>query len=672
VPRPLRFRPGPLRRAVLFAAVFVAARVVYAAVFAGASGGGIRLLELPLLALPAPFTGVRLLGPVTADGVRAVALSAAPFAATILGFGALNALVDVRPWFAAAARRGPLRSLARALMIAWQTTPALAAALHRAARAARLRGERPGPGVLVPVLSDSVERAVTLAASLELRGFAAERRLEPACATPAVATDATLERPGWALRIPALRLAPGTLTVLTGPTGSGKSTVLDALSGLFQHADGGMQRGRLEVGGLPRGAVPPRETAGFVGVVSQRVRQSFVGETVAEELGFALALRGVAPVLVAARAREVAQRLRIAHLLERPTSALSAGEAELVAIGAALAEHPSLLLVDEPLAELDAAARDRTVAALAELAHDGGVCVVVAEHRVSRFAGVADRWLELAEGELREAPVPLPSARKPMGSSASGPVSSASGPVSSASGMVSSSKCSRGVVARVRALDVRVDGRLVVDAASLELRRGELVALVGPNGAGKSSLLGALALPGEGQRVLVRGEDIGGLGVRGRRRAVALVPEAVDDLFVTDSVAAECRRGDRLARHLAAAPRRTPAAVPTLERFGALLGRDARALAGVHPRDLSGGQRLCLAIALQLCGDPAVLLVDEPVRGLDARARAEVAAALRRAARGGAAVLFATHEHDFAAALAHRTIALAEGRLAEHRQGVPA
>jgi energy-coupling factor transport system ATP-binding protein len=160
----VRFRVAPLRQAVIFAAVFVFARVVYAAVFAGAGGAGIPLLALPLIALPAPFTGVRLLGPVTLDGVGAVARSAVPFAAVILGFGLLNALFDVRPWFAAGARRGPLRSFARALVIAWQTLPALALALRRAARAARLRGERPGPRVLVPVLEDAIERAVALAA----------------------------------------------------------------------------------------------------------------------------------------------------------------------------------------------------------------------------------------------------------------------------------------------------------------------------------------------------------------------------------------------------------------------------------------------------------------------------------------------------------------------------
>ncbi|HEY0249175.1 MAG TPA: ATP-binding cassette domain-containing protein [Gryllotalpicola sp.] len=663
----MRFRPAPLRQAAIFAAVFVAARVVYRALFAGASGSGIRLLDLPLVLLPAPFSGVELLGPVTSGGLLSALRSALPFVAVILFFGVLNAVVDVRPIVAASARRGPVRSLARALVIAGQTFPALGAAVGRAARAARLRGERPGPSTLVPVLEGTIERAVALAASLELRGFAAERRVDGVCEAPVRARDAALERPGWRLEIPSLALSPGTLTVLTGPTGAGKSSVLGALSGLFQHVDGGRQTGSLLVGEVDRARVPPRETSGFVGAVAQQVRAAFAGETVAEELGLALALRGVAPVIVAARVRELAEQLGIASLLDRPVGALSAGEAVLTALGAAVIENPALLLVDEPLAELDEHARPRVVAALDALAHRAGVCVVVAEHRAAWFRDVADGWLAIAGGELRETDASAAAFASGNLFSAPGnqcfPAPASGRPVPSRgatetmvpwdSKTVPSRKSRGDVIAELRGVSVRRGGRLAVDAVSLELAAGELVALTGPNGAGKSSLLAAFAVPEAAGRVLVRGQDARGLAPRARHAAVALVPELVEELFVTDSVAAECRRADR----------RWHPSLPTSGRLGALLGVEPAVLGGTHPRDLSGGQRICLAIALQLAAEPAVLLVDEPVRGLDARARGEVAAALRRAAATGAAVLFATHERDFAAALAHRTLRLESGRL---------
>jgi energy-coupling factor transport system ATP-binding protein len=234
---------------------------------------------------------------------------------------------------------------------------------------------------------------------------------------------------------------------------------------------------------------------------------------------------------------------------------------------------------------------------------------------------------------------------------------------------VRSFKSGEVVVAEARGVSVRHGARIAVDEVSLELAAGEVVALTGPNGAGKSSLLTALALPRESGRVFVRGDDVHALKPRARRSAIALVPEVVDDLFVTDSVAAECRRADRRLRPT----------VPTLERLTTLFGADARTtpiagsdagradtlLAQTHPRDLSGGQRVCLALALQLAAEPAVLLVDEPVRGLDPSARAEVAAALTRAAQGGTAVLFATHEVDFAARVAQRSIRLEAGRIVQ-------
>lgn len=200
----------------------------------------------------------------------------------------------------------------------------------------------------------------------------------------------------------------------------------------------------------------------------------------------------------------------------------------------------------------------------------------------------------------------------------------------------------RPVVLDAPGVTVRHGDRLAVDGAAVTLRAGERVALLGANGAGKSSLLAALAT------------GTGGAPSPGRR--VALVPDASDDLFVREIVGAECRRADRRA---GAAPG------TTLSRFAALLGRDddARTLSTRHPRDLSAGERRCLAIALQTAHRPAVLLVDEPTRGLDPAARDLVQRTLRAAADAGTAVMFATHDAAFAAGLADRVITMTSGAL---------
>ena len=204
------------------------------------------------------------------------------------------------------------------------------------------------------------------------------------------------------VRIDELVLAPATLTVLGGATGSGKTTVLRALSGLHTHVDGGTLAGTLEVVGHDRAAVPPRDTAQRVGVVLQHPREAFATEHVRDEVGLALELRGVARVIVAARVDEVAEAVGIRHLLDRRLRGLSAGEATLVAIAAAVVERPILLVVDEPLADLDESYRRRIVDLLGTLAHEAGVCVVVAEHRVAEFADVADRFVAIEDGGLHE------------------------------------------------------------------------------------------------------------------------------------------------------------------------------------------------------------------------------------------------------------------------------
>ena len=191
--------------------------------------------------------------------------------------------------------------------------------------------------------------------------------------------------------------------------------------------------------------------------------------------------------------------------------------------------------------------------------------------------------------------------------------------------------------------------------ASLALHRGEVVALVGPNGAGKSSLLVALAL-GQG----TPGETVDG----GR---VALVPDASDDLFTRDTVAAELRAAERRRERAARRSNRRRPGSDQLppgsaeSRLARLRGDVRMPIGHEHPRDLSAGERRILAIALQTTDDPQVLLIDEPTRGLDYEARTAVAAALRAAADDGAAVLIATHDLDFARGLGARILPMRDG-----------
>ncbi|MFD6475161.1 ABC transporter ATP-binding protein [Streptomyces anulatus] len=208
-------------------------------------------------------------------------------------------------------------------------------------------------------------------------------------------------------------------------------------------------------------------------------------------------------------------------------------------------------------------------------------------------------------------------------------------------------------VTRVDGLGVRRGRVEALRRVTLTVAPGETVALMGRNGAGKSTLLGALVGMIEPTSGSVR---VGGLAPartdpRTMVRRVGLVPQEPRDLLYADTVAAECAAADRDA---GAAEGTCRALVSELLPG---VGDDT------HPRDLSEGQRLALALALVLTGRPPLLLLDEPTRGLDYAAKARLVGVLRGLAAEGHAIVLATHDVELAAELAHRVVILADGEV---------
>ncbi|MGW1326339.1 ATP-binding cassette domain-containing protein [Streptomyces antibioticus] len=207
--------------------------------------------------------------------------------------------------------------------------------------------------------------------------------------------------------------------------------------------------------------------------------------------------------------------------------------------------------------------------------------------------------------------------------------------------------------AEVHALSVRRGHVQALRRVELALVAGETVALMGRNGAGKSTLLSTLVGLVEPSAGTVR---VGGVvphrtSPRDLVRRVGLVPQEPRDLLYADTVAGECAAADRDAQ---AEPGTCRALVS-----GLLPG----IADDVHPRDLSEGQRLTLALAVVLTARPPLLLLDEPTRGLDYAAKARLVAVLRELAAAGHAIVLATHDVELAAELAHRVVLLAEGEV---------
>jgi energy-coupling factor transport system ATP-binding protein len=569
-------RWAPLWGAAWFALGFIALRVIYRVVFLGASGPGIVLWSGRPIHLDGPFRMISLFGPVTTGGLLSSVMDALPFALGILACGLLFSLLDVRRFLALAARARFARGILTALAIGVSTYPALVSTWRSMRQIHRLRRERGGFSVLGPLFERTLERASALGASMEVRGFG-RRGDEPEldCSVPLSVRGLGLSHVGVTVFSDAtFDLNLGELVLLTGATGSGKSSLLRSIVGL----DSGFAAGAMTVGGADRATSRIQTTATFVGYVPQNVRESFVAATVRDELAFCLVSQGFSNAAIDVRLREVVATLRLEALLERPIESLSAGEAVVVALGAALVSRPTLLLLDEPFADLDAQQASDVVALLARLAHTTQMCIVVAEHRIGLVAPLADRRLHIEKDQVNEQ-ISLGEPAPPFNSTPS------------------------------------------VEAPPI-------TALVGPNGSGKTTHFFALA--------------------EAHPTKVALVPEVLADFFVRDTVEAECRRSDHTSK---AVPGTTKCLVSELLSTPL----DAKK----HPRDLSSGQQMVLAIAIALASGRPELLIDEPTRGLDASARANLAQLLRVVGRDHA-VTIATHDSDFVRELNAVTHEMAE------------
>jgi energy-coupling factor transport system ATP-binding protein len=483
------------------------------------------------------------------------------------------------------------------------------------------------------------------------------------------------DAPGPVLRDVELSIEEGELVLVVGRTGVGKSTLLGAVNGLVPHFTGGTLSGRVVVDGRDTRTHPPRQLADAVGVVGQDPLAGFVTDTVEEELAYAMEQLAVPPDVMRKRVEETLDLLGIAELRSRALHELSGGQQQRVAIGSVLTAHPRILVLDEPTSALDPTAAEEVLAAITRLVHDLGVTVVMAEHRLERVVQYADRVVEVrgdgsvASGDPADMleitdvapPVvelgrlagwqPLPLSVRDARRRA-GPLRARMAGRPIAPPPRSVSRRPSVTVLTARKIIVRYGPVVAVGGVDLELRGGEVTALMGRNGSGKSSLLWALQGSGPRQAgsVDVDGVDPGAVSSTQARRRVGLVPQTPADLLYLDTVAEECAQADRESDG------------PGPEGARELLDRLAPGIAdGTHPRDLSEGQRLSLVLAVQLAAAPAVVLLDEPTRGLDYRAKRTLIDILDLLASEGRAIVVATHDVEFVAAAADRVVVMAEG-----------
>ena len=423
--------------------------------------------------------------------------------------------------------------------------------------------------------------------------------------------------------------------LLLAPSGGGKSTLLAALAGLHDPETSGRSEGTLLVDGRD-----PRDVRLRSGLVLQDPETQVVMARVGDDVAFGLENRGVPYEQIWPTVDAALEAVGFRYGRDRPTSALSGGEKQRLALAGVLALRPGLLLLDEPTAQLDPAGAHQVREVLGRLRD---TTLVLVEHRVAEALPLVDRVvvLEPGGGVLSDGP---PEA-----------VFAQHGPSLAARGVwvpglvVPPRRAARPAGPAVLTGTGLEHPRLGRPLPDLELRAGEAVALTGANGTGKTTcarMLGGLVRPAGG--------DLEPPLHRWRARALAAVVGSVfqepEHQFLARTVAAELELGPlRLGR---------PPAAARARREELLARLHLEHLAGANPFTLSGGQKRRLSVGTALATRPQLLVLDEPTFGQDARTWRELLDLLAGLRDDGAALVAVTHDEAFADALADRTLVL--------------
>jgi energy-coupling factor transporter ATP-binding protein EcfA2 len=506
-------------------------------------------------------------------------------------------------------------------------------------------------------------------------------------------TDLTFSYPGAdrpALNGLNLQIPDGELCLVMGPSGSGKSTLLRCINGLVPHFSGGDLRGSIRVNGLDPARLSPREMSRMVGFVFQDPETQFVVDRVEDEIVFSLENAGLGKAEMESRVSEAMKLLELTPLRSRRLETLSGGEIQRVAIAAALALKPRILVLDEPTSQLDPHSAEEVLEALVQLNKGLGLTIILAEHRLERVLPhtgqiiyLSDDYPEGLSGTPRDVlnkielnppmiilgkmlgwtplPLTLEEARECVHNSHHDIAAAIN---KSAVKKTASKQAGDDAFIKAHGVFVSFAAMQALRGVDLNLYSGEIAVMMGHNGAGKSTLLRALIglTPLDSGSVWVDGQTIAGRSVADVCQQVGYLPQDPNALLFADTVQEELLITLR-NHHLD--PTKTEYQPRTLmERLG-IVDKARR-----YPRDLSTGERQRTALGAVMVTHPGALLLDEPTRGLDYAAKLTLIKLLKSWREEGMAILMVTHDVELAVQAADRIILLENGQVSA--EGVPA
>ncbi len=437
-------------------------------------------------------------------------------------------------------------------------------------------------------------------------------------------------------------------TLICGATGSGKTTLVRLLK--RQLAPCGKLTGEILIDGRRIEELSDRESVSRIGYVGQDVDNQLVCDRVWHELSFTLEGLGEDSSLIRRRCAEVSGFFNIEELFERQTNTLSGGEKQSVCLAASLTAAPELLILDEPISQLDPVAASEFGAKLSRINRELGIGIVLCEHRLDGLVDLCDRLIMLDRGSVVWQGKPSELDRLPFPCPVEDNLPSAMGlyrrlkllgipPLNTVQGKRSFSHfkavCAeeksdfgdRETVLETKGLYFSYDKKkIILKDMNLKLYKGEHFAVLGGNGSGKSTLL-----------YLIAGAYKPLMGKIKHNGSITLLPQNPANLFSRDTVSDEA--GDSY--------------------FTELFGLDG----SKNPLDLSGGQQQLLGFIKAVGKNSDILLLDEPTKALDGSLKVKLAEVIRSLNERGVTVLTVSHDTEFCAECAHRCGLLFNGSI---------
>ncbi len=424
-----------------------------------------------------------------------------------------------------------------------------------------------------------------------------------------------------------LNIARGRCVVLCGRSGSGKSTLLRLIGGLAPGFFPGELAGEVLLDGKEAAGLSSDERAKMLGMVFQDPRSQFFMDNVLDELAFTADNLGMPPKETKALLERQAEKLHIAHLLDQNLSDLSSGQKQRVAIAAASLLLPSVMLLDEPTANLDEKSTAELLDILTRL-KNSGITLIVSEHRLQTFLPVADQYVCMDAGRIAQ--LWSPTEFRSLTTEQIRPYGLRHPRMQMDCASVS--ECSNeNLCLECRSIGYRYRNGDGIENVTLRFPQGSVTALTGENGAGKTTLckvLCGLMRPKQGTVLLC--------GRRQSRSALRVtshfVMQDADYQLYTDSVGNELLLGKKVTEE------------SKMRAFEALDAFGLREVKDRHPASLSGGQKQRVVLAAAYCSDAQLIVLDEPTSGQDGDNLLKTAVWIRKLAQEGRTVIVITHD----------------------------